>query len=155
MLFRSDFFDIEKELVDLLVKSLNVQLDRAQKRAVGQKATQSFDAVAAYAQGLDARDAGDQAKAAAAFQTALAADPEYRAAQDAAGRIRAMLKVEEKGAADALDEIEARATQPGFADWLWAILQRAGGGAPQVPVYIRIARFLLTHKVSPPPILTS
>ncbi|MBL8921145.1 MAG: hypothetical protein JNJ54_19940 [Myxococcaceae bacterium] len=89
---KEEFFALEKELVDLLVKALDVKLQLSEKSKLRSNATESFDAFAKYAQGLSAKDAGDDAKARALFEAALAADPNYRAAKNATERLAVIFK---------------------------------------------------------------
>ncbi len=89
---KDEFFALEKELVDLLIKALDVKLALAEKTKLRSNATESFDAFSKYSTALAAKDAGDEAKAQQLFDAALEADPNYRAAKNAAERLRAIAK---------------------------------------------------------------
>ncbi len=90
---RAQFFAMEQELVEALVRSLKLQLGLAEKSALRKAQTESFEAWKSYSEGLDAKDKGDSKRAAELFKLALQEDPGYRAAKTAAGRVRALLKV--------------------------------------------------------------
>lgn len=89
---KDEFFALEKELVELLIKALDVKLQLTEKTKLRSNATESFDAFSNYAAGLTAKDAGDEAKARAHFEAALAADPNYRAAKTATERLAVIFK---------------------------------------------------------------
>ena len=77
-------------MADLLIAALAVKLAPEERSSLRRNPTQSYDAWSAYANGLDAQDRGDVARARAAFQQALAADPNYRAARTASERLAAV-----------------------------------------------------------------
>ncbi len=107
---RADFFALEKELVEILVGALQVKLGSQDRLQLRRNATQSFDAWARYSAGLDAQDRGDNRQARELFAQALAADPNYRAAQTASERLAAIFARQER-------ETEAAADQaPGALD---------------------------------------
>jgi len=85
-----EFFDLEKELVDLLVAALDLKPDQKEKAALRKSQTESFDAWARYSAGLDATDKGDPQKAQQLFLEALQADPNYRSAKNASERLAAL-----------------------------------------------------------------
>jgi TolB-like protein len=85
---KQDFFAIEKDLVDVLVKTLDLKLSSGERSGLRSNATQSFDAWRKYSAGLDAKDRGDDAEAQRLFLEALAADPNYQAAQSASERLQ-------------------------------------------------------------------
>jgi len=87
---KDDFFALEKDVADLLIAALAVKLAPEERSSLRRNPTQSYDAWSAYANGLDAQDKGDVARARAAFQQALAADPNYRAARTASERLAAV-----------------------------------------------------------------
>jgi TolB-like protein len=88
---KEQFFALEKDLVDVLVGALHLELGRDEKSRLRANATQSFDAFASYSEGLDAADRGDNAKAQRLYEKALAADPQYAAAKTALERLSAMI----------------------------------------------------------------
>lgn len=102
---RDEFFALEKELVELLIKSLDLKLPLAEKTKTRAVATQSFDAFSKYSQGLAAKDAGDQEKARALFAAALEADPNYRAAQTATERLGVIFKRDDKAQSSSFDDL--------------------------------------------------
>jgi TolB-like protein len=87
---KDEFFALEKDIADLLIKALEVKLASAERSKLRANATQSFEAWSSYAAGLDAQDRGDAAAARAAYAKALAADPNYRAARNATERLAAI-----------------------------------------------------------------
>lgn len=104
---KDDFFALEKDLVDILVKAVDVKIESAEKSALRRNATESFVAFKAYSQGLAFHDAGDDDKARAAFQAALDADPGYQAARDAMGRLKAIFKMDDDAKMAAYDKDRA------------------------------------------------
>lgn len=101
---KDEFFALEKELVDLLIKALDLKLPLAEKSKLRSNATESFDAFSVYSSALAAKDSGDEAKAQELFEAALSADPNYRAAKNAAERLRAIAKkVDDRQVAQADD----------------------------------------------------
>ncbi|HXU02778.1 MAG TPA: FlgO family outer membrane protein [Polyangia bacterium] len=84
---KDEFFALEKDIADVLIKALEVKLVSAERTKLRMNATQSWDAWSSYAAGLDAQDKGDVAAARAAYAKALAADPNYRAAKNATERL--------------------------------------------------------------------
>ena len=101
---KEDFFALEKQLVDLLVDTLQVALAPAEKAQLRRNATQSFDAWAGYSAGLDAQDRGNAAQARALFEKALAADPNYRAAKTASERLAAVFASHDRQTEASADE---------------------------------------------------
>lgn len=87
---KDEFFAMEKELVDLLVKTLDLKLGFSEKGKLRSNQTESFSAWSSYSAGLDAQDRGDPQKAQEAYLAALAADPNYRAAKNASERMAAL-----------------------------------------------------------------
>lgn len=85
---KQDFFAIEKDLVDVLIKTLDLKLSGDERSRLRSNATQSFDAWRKYSAGLEAKDRGDDSEAQRLFQEALAADPNYQAARNASERLQ-------------------------------------------------------------------
>jgi TolB-like protein len=92
----SEFFALEKELVDILVSAIHLELGRDEKTALRSNPTQSYEAWSSYSQGLEAKDRGDTAAARARFEKALAADPRYAAARTALERLAVMFSQADK-----------------------------------------------------------
>jgi len=97
------FFDLQKDLVDLLIRTLGVELAPTERRQLRRTATESFLAFTHYSRGLAARDAGDEAAARAAFQAALNADPGYAAARTGAERLAAIFGVAARAEEDEVE----------------------------------------------------
>ena len=89
---KDDFFAIEKDLVDLLIRTLDVKLSASERGKLRANATQSFSAWQKYSAGLDAHDRGDEAEARRLFQEALDADPNYQAARSASERLQVIFQ---------------------------------------------------------------
>ena len=88
-----DWVALEKELVDELLAGIEVQVSAKERRALMIEAdTESFEAMAAYGQGLEAQDAGDAAAARAAFDKALSLDPEFESARAELAQLRALVQ---------------------------------------------------------------
>jgi len=100
---KEDFFALQKDLVELLVKTIDVDLAPAERRQLRRNATESFEAFGHYSRGLVATDAGDQEAARAAFQAALDADPGYAAARDGMGRLKAIFEMGDRARASAFE----------------------------------------------------
>lgn len=101
---KDEFFALEKELVDVLVRALELKLGQGEKMKLRANPTQSFAAWASYSAGLDAADRGDNARARELFEAALKSDPGYRAARTASERLQAIFEHadrEAEGQADA------------------------------------------------------
>jgi TolB-like protein len=92
---QDEFFALEKELVELLVKTLDPPLELSEKSKLRKSQTESFTAFTAYSQGLDATDRGESEKARAAYLAAVQADPQYQAAKAAVDHLKSALKVHE------------------------------------------------------------
>ena len=79
------FFELEKQLVNKIVASVGVRLNKAQKTELQKPATTDFEAFQKYSQGLVLADEHKPAEAAAAMQAALASETAAGAARFAAG----------------------------------------------------------------------
>jgi len=88
-----DFFSVEKDLVDALVKDLSLQVAPGERSKLRRNQTQSFAAFSTYSRALDAQDLGNVEEAARLFQAALDADPGYASAKTHLERMAALLKV--------------------------------------------------------------
>ena len=56
---KSDFFELEKDLVKKLISALNLSLSKSEERKVKKIQTESFDSFTAYSAALDAYDEGN------------------------------------------------------------------------------------------------
>jgi TolB-like protein len=97
---KDEFFALEKELVEILVKTLDLKLAVAEKSKLRSNATESFAAWSSYSAGLDAKDRGDSAEARRLFQAALDADPNYKAAKNATERLKVIFERDDSAKAD-------------------------------------------------------
>ncbi|MCB9777742.1 MAG: hypothetical protein H6742_04195 [Alphaproteobacteria bacterium] len=104
-----EFVAVEKALVEQLLEGLEVALSMgAMRKIMLQAPTEQFGAFAAYGEGLHHQDRGELAEAAAAFERAVAADPEFEEARASLAALRNQLEAarqEQRLVADAfLDE---------------------------------------------------
>lgn len=77
------FVDVEKQLVTGLIEGLEVKLaEDSRARILAAAPTRTFDAFAAYGEGLARESAGKLPEAQAVFGEALAADPDFALAAD-------------------------------------------------------------------------
>ena len=105
---RADFFAVEKDLVEVLVRVLQLKVSPDEKSKLRRNPTQSFDAWNTYSQALDARDQGKDAEARALFEAAIAADPSYGAAKTGLERMGALQQVARSQQSDRLDAAFAK-----------------------------------------------
>ena len=126
---KDEFFELEKELCDLLTGKLGVPLDTSDKARLRKVQTESFEAFRLYARGLDAVDRGDKAAALSDFQKALEADPKYKAARGALERLNAALethgKVRAEGFAGLMTTLDP--SSPTFYDDVDDLPKKFGG----------------------------
>lgn len=80
----AELFAMQKRVVLELVGQLGITLSAAERRAIDERPTADLQAFLAFSRGLDARDRGDFAGAAAQFQAAVARDPGFRDAREQA-----------------------------------------------------------------------
>jgi len=111
-----EFFALEKDLVDILIRTLDVKLSSGERCKLRSNATQSFDAWQKYSAGLDAKDRGDADEARRLFQAALDADPSYRAAKTATERLQVIFNRADAAKAAELDK-EWKALDPKAPDF--------------------------------------
>jgi TolB-like protein len=88
---KSDFFDIQKDLVENIANSLNIKLKREEKKELREYTTKSFEAIEKYSKGLEAQDNGEQEKASKYFRESLEADPNYKLAKNAMQRLNIII----------------------------------------------------------------
>jgi TolB-like protein len=75
-------FDLQKQVLLQLVSRMGITLTPAERRALSERPTADLQAFLAFSRGLEEEDRGDFAAAAADFSTAVARDPNFRAARD-------------------------------------------------------------------------
>jgi hypothetical protein len=75
-------FDMEKQVVIQLLQRLNITLSPAEQRALSERPTADLQAFLAFSRGLEAEDRGDYQAAEAAYNEAIARDPNFRAAKE-------------------------------------------------------------------------
>lgn len=148
---KSDFFALEKDLVDVLVKAVDVKVENKERTALRKNATESYDAFFSYSLGLAAKDRGDEAAARAAFQAALAADPNYQAAKDALGRLKAVLALVDDATARAWAEQRAALDPkaPDFAMKLHMLLSTQMDDLPGIPRKLELLGWCAQNNYEP------
>jgi TolB-like protein len=149
---KEDFFSIEKDLVDLLIKTLDVKLSSGERGKLRSNATESFDAWQKYSAGLDAKDRGDDAEARKQFQAALDADPNYRAAKTATERLRVIFQRGDDARTAEVDKtlksLDPKA--PDFAQKVDQALSQLGRDTPEeLRKKINLLRYLAEHDLTP------
>jgi TolB-like protein len=113
---KADFFAVEKDLVDLLIKTLDVKLSTGERGKLRANATQSFAAWQKYSAGLDASDRGDGETAQRLFQEALEADPSYQAAKSASERLNVIFRRSDAARSSEVDRLR-RSLDPKAPDF--------------------------------------
>jgi TolB-like protein len=149
---KDEFFALEKELVDLLIKAVDVKLQLSEKTKLRSNATESFDAFTKYAQGLSAKDQGDPAKARELFEAALMADPNYRAAKTATERIGVIAKRQDDAATKQADDLRKTLDPKAkdFAQKVDALLgQLDSTKTDQLQRKIELLTFLVKNDLTP------
>ena len=149
---KEDFFAIEKDLVDILVKTLDVKLSSSERGKLRSNATQSFDAWQKYSAGLDAKDRGDDAEARRLFQAALDADPSYRAAKTATDRLKVIFQRADAAKAAEIDKswkaLDPKASNfPQKVDEL--LMQLSSSETEQLRKKVALLRFLAERDLTP------
>jgi TolB-like protein len=76
-----ELFALEKQILFRLVEQMGITLTPAERRALSERPTADLQAFLAYSRGLESEDRGDWAAAASNFSTAVARDPNFRAAK--------------------------------------------------------------------------
>jgi TolB-like protein len=148
----TDFFSIEKDLVDILVKTLDVKLSSSERGKLRSNATESFDAWQKYSAGLDAKDRGDDAEARRLFQAALDADPNYRAAKTATERLKVIFQRTDAAKAAELDKVwkSLDPKAPDFAQKVDDLLSQLVREDPaQLQKKVALLSFLAEHDLTP------
>lgn len=100
----ADFVSVEKELVEEMLGGLGISLTTADRRRLMVEApTESFDALARYAEGLAREDEGRLVEARAAYEAAVAADPAFELATAQLSRLRGTI---ERARADVTSRVD-------------------------------------------------
>lgn len=89
---KEDFFAMEKDLVEALVKAISLPLTVAERDRLRQSQTESFSAFEQFSKALDAMDLRQPDRARALFEQAIAADPAFQRAHDEFARLGALTK---------------------------------------------------------------
>jgi TolB-like protein len=149
---KDDFFALEKDLVDILIKTLDVKLSSGERSKLRSNATQSFAAWQQYSAGLDAKDRGDEAEARRLFQAALDADPSYRAAKTATARLQVIFDRADAAKAAELDQ-KWKTLDPKAADFPRKvdelIINLSSSDADQLKKKVALLTFLVEHDLTP------
>jgi TolB-like protein len=149
---KAEFFALEKELVDILVRTLDVKLALSEKSKLRSNATENFAAWSQYSAGLDAKDKGDEAAARRLFQAALDADPNYKAAKNASERLKVIFARDDSAKADAYAELRKTLDPkaPDFATKIDALLLRLGSGdTEQLRKKVELLSWLAERDLTP------
>jgi TolB-like protein len=149
---KEEFFALEKDLVDILIKTLDVKLSTGERGKLRSNATQSFDAWQKYSAGLDAKDRGDDTEARRLFQAALDADPNYRAAKTATERLRVIFQRADAAKAAEIDKswkaLDPKASNfPQKVDEL--LMQLSSSETDQLRKKVALLRFLAERDLTP------
>jgi TolB-like protein len=149
---KEDFFAIEKDLVDVLIKTLDVKLSTSERGKLRSNATESFDAWQKYSAGLDAKDRGDEAEARRLFQAALDADPNYRAAKTATERLKVIFQRADAAKAAEIEKMW-KALDPKAADFAQKVdelFTQLGSNDPdQLKKKVALLTFLAERDLTP------
>lgn len=130
---KGEFFAMEKDLANLLVSRLGVNLTRIEKVRLDQVPTESFGAVLSYSKGLDALDRNDNADAERNLTEAIRLDPEFDWARRLLEKLTAVLQ-----------EVDAAEVRDAAAKLLRvrAVLSGGSGDATQYEFLLgRLGRF--------------
>lgn len=79
---RSGIFDLQRKIAGEVLKGLGARVTPIGRKRIGKRGTKSYDALAKFGAALDAEDKGATAELRKHLAAALAADPEFAAAQD-------------------------------------------------------------------------
>jgi len=74
---KNTFFELEKDLVEKLITTLDLTLSRSEERKISKIQTKSFNSFLSLSNGLDAFDEKDYSRAKEFFEKAIDADPDY------------------------------------------------------------------------------
>ena len=81
-------FTIQKAVLFRLLEQLQIPLSPAERRALSERPTADLQAFLAFSRGLEAEDRGDFSAAQVEYRSALARDPNFRAASQRAGAVQ-------------------------------------------------------------------
>jgi len=79
---KNTFFELEKELVEKLIKALNISLSKFEERRVKKVQTESFDSFNAYSTALDSYDKGEYEESQTYLEKAVEIDADFEIAWD-------------------------------------------------------------------------
>jgi TolB-like protein len=150
---KDEFFALEKELVDLILKALELKVSIAEKSKLRSNPTERFDAFTAYAEGLVAKDAGDEAKARERFEAALAKDPNYRAAKTATERLTVIFQREDAARSKQFSELR-KTLDPKAKDFpqkvATLLTQLQEGKVEEQALKLEVLTWLAENDLTPP-----
>ncbi|MBI5543629.1 MAG: hypothetical protein HY901_07060 [Deltaproteobacteria bacterium] len=148
---QDDFFSLEKDLVDLLVRGLELKVANDERGKLRRNQTESFDAWSKYSAALEACDQGDNARAQRLFQAAVESDPGYRAARTQLERTEALLRAATDRQSKAMDVHVRRLDPqaPDFARRAFEILSTAGMSEEAVRQKIEILTLIAENRLHP------
>jgi TolB-like protein len=149
---KEEFFALEKELVEVLVRTLDLKLALSEKSKLRSNATESYTAFSQYAAGLDAKDRGDAESARRLFQAALDSDPNYKAAKNATERLKVIFARDDSAKADAYAELRKTLDPkaPDFAAKVDALLlQLNNGDTDQLRKKVELLSWLAERDLTP------
>ena len=148
---KNDFFAVEKELVDVLVRVLQLKLSPDEKSKLRRNPTQSFDAWNTYSRALDAKDHGNLDEARKLFADAISADPNYAAARSGLERMGALQTVARSQNADradlALEKLDPKSKT--FGKQVYELTSVPGTDARGVAQQIALLRLLVERNWRP------
>jgi hypothetical protein len=81
-------FTIQKTVLFRLLERMQIPLSPAERRALSERPTADLQAFLAFSRGLEAEDRGDFGAAQTEYRSALARDPNFRAASQRAGAVQ-------------------------------------------------------------------
>ena len=81
-------FSLQKAVLFRLLEQLQIPLSPAERRALSERPTADLQAFLAFSRGLEAEDRGDFEAAQAEYRSALARDPNFRAASQRASTVQ-------------------------------------------------------------------
>jgi TolB-like protein len=148
---KTDFFAVEKDLVDVLVRVLQLKLSPDEKSKLRRNPTQSFEAWSTYSRALDAKDNGRDDEARKLFAAAIEADPNYAAAKTGLERMGALQNVARTQNADRADSALAKLNPKNktFGKDVYDLTSVPGADARGVAQQIALFRLLVERNWRP------